>query len=134
MLVKTDIYTKQAEEFLKNTGTTIAIKFKEHGKHFPNDKDSRDIYTVTLAKDGRSYTFNFGQSIVKSGVEKPTAYDILSCLSADCPDDFNDFCNEYGCDNDSRQAEATFKAVRTESENLERLYNNDELILLGEIC
>jgi hypothetical protein len=60
-------YEQQAIDFLNKTNCTIEIKFLKHGKHFQDDKEERDIYEITLKRGGRSYTFNFGQSIVNSG-------------------------------------------------------------------
>ena len=60
-------YQKQANDFLQRTGATISVQFKESGHHFADDKEVRDIYTVTIARGKRSYTFDFGQSLAESG-------------------------------------------------------------------
>lgn len=60
-------YEQQAIDFLNQTGAAIDIKFNRFGKHFDDDKEDRDIYTVKLANKGRIYTFEFGQSIMHSG-------------------------------------------------------------------
>lgn len=60
-------YQKQGKDFLKKTGTTFKVEFVKYGKHFDDDKESRDIYKITLSRKGRSYSFNFGQSINASG-------------------------------------------------------------------
>lgn len=60
-------YEKQAADFLAKTGATMTIEFKKHGKHFADDKEDRDIYTVTIQRGARKYTFDFGQSIARSG-------------------------------------------------------------------
>lgn len=67
--MKTEIstYEQQAIDFLQATGTTFEAKFLRNGKHFEDDKESRDIYEITLRRGNRIYTFNFGQSIVDSG-------------------------------------------------------------------
>jgi len=41
--------------------------FLKNSKHFIDDKDFRDIYLITLTRDKRKYTFEFGQSVDKSG-------------------------------------------------------------------
>lgn len=61
-------YEKQAQDFLKKTGTTLTVKFLRHGKYFATDDDSRDIYEFTLTRGSRSYTGTFGQSVFDSGV------------------------------------------------------------------
>ena len=60
-------YEKQAQDFLDLTNTSFNVVFKEHGKHFDTDTDTRDIYTMTLGRGSRSFTFDFGQSITNSG-------------------------------------------------------------------
>ena len=60
-------YTQQANVFLAKTGATIDIQYLKHAKHFEDDKEARDIYTVTIKRGTRSYTFNFGNSINDSG-------------------------------------------------------------------
>lgn len=60
-------YQQKALNFLKATNTTFKAEFLRHGKHFENDKDARDIYSITLQRGQRVYTFNFGQSINCSG-------------------------------------------------------------------
>ena len=127
-------YEKQAADFLRKTGSTIEIKFSHNGKHFDNDKQTRDIYKVTISKGERSYTFNFGQSIAKSGTnEAPTPYDVLSCLQKYDIGSFEDFCNEFGYDSDSRAAEKTYNAVREEWLNVCRIWNDSEIEELQEI-
>jgi len=60
-------YTQQANDFLTKTNTTFKAEFLKHGKHFADDKDTRDIYKITLVRGSREYSFNFGQSINNSG-------------------------------------------------------------------
>ena len=63
-------YDIQANEFLTQTNTTFKATFLKHGKHFDNDKETRDIYEITLSRGNREYKFNFGQSINCSGEYK----------------------------------------------------------------
>lgn len=65
--------------------------------------------------------------------ETPTAYDVLACLQKYPIDTFEDFCSEFGYDEDSRAAEKTYKAVKTEYENLSRLFSDEELEEMQEI-
>lgn len=62
-----DEYEKQAADFLKNTNTTLTVEFDRHGKHFQDDKDTRDIYNITLERGSRKYSFKFGNSLHNSG-------------------------------------------------------------------
>ena len=118
-------------------------------------------YTVTIGREGRkSYTFDFWSSIndtyksevafiaedsnmrkidmgrvIKSAV-KPTAYSALTCLSSDIGVHewtFQEFCDSYGYDTDSRKAEKVYNAVCDQSRALARLFSEEELDKLSEI-
>ena len=174
-------YEQQAEAFLNATKTAFKCEFLRHGKHFIDDKDTRDIYKITLTRGKRSYTFNFGQSIADSGfyytmgkqkvnIDRkyllqenkqnlihhirreanyqfvnngksdtihypiaPTAYDVLACLTKNDPGTFEDFCSEFGYDEDSRKAEKIYNAVLDEWKNVCALFTDEEIEQLQEI-
>lgn len=142
-------YEKQAEEFLQKTGTTFSAEFVKHGKHFTDEKYSRDIYTCELRRGDRFYIFQFGQSLKESITPehrkqiknrkkeleklKPTAYDVLACLQKYDVGTFEDFCSEFGYDADSRKAEKIYKAVLDEWRNVQILFSDEELEELREI-
>lgn len=56
-------YNQQALDFLQSTGAKIEVKFSHSGKHFEDDTDERDIYSVVLSRGNRKYKFNFGNSL-----------------------------------------------------------------------
>lgn len=136
-------YDKQAQKFLKKTNTSFKAEFDKHDKYFPGDKESRDIYNITLSTHGRvkhkvvptgSYTFTFGQSIVNTEKNKrPTPYDVLSCVEKYDPESFEDFCSNYGYDTDSRSAEKTYRACKEQFLSISELYTEEELELLRDI-
>ena len=174
-------YEQQAEAFLKATNTEFNCEFLKHGKHFVDDKETRDIYRITLTRGRRSYAFNFGQSIACSGfyytmgkqklfIDRkyllkenkanlihhirreanfqfmnngksdtihypvaPTAYDVLACLTKNDPDTFENFCSEFGYDEDSRKAEKIYNAVVEEWRNVCALFTDEEIEQLQEI-
>lgn len=59
-------YVKQAEDFLTATETKMTVEFVRNGKHFDSDKHNRDIYKVTFKRGNRSFSLEFGQSIINS--------------------------------------------------------------------
>lgn len=65
--------------------------------------------------------------------KQPTVYDVLACLQTYPVDTFEDFCAEFGYDNDSIKALKVYEAVKNEHNNLCRLYTDKELELLSEI-
>jgi len=63
----------------------------------------------------------------------PTEYDVLSCLETYLPDTFDDFCMEYGYDNDSINALNTYMAVQKQVSKLCKIFTYDQLVELAEI-
>jgi hypothetical protein len=123
-------YPGLAEAWLEATDSTLHIALVCTGRYFPDDKEDRDIYRVTLAHNRQTYTFNFGQSIVHSAREsrcQPDAYSILACLNTYSPGTFEEWCGEFGYDTDSRKAEATYRAVCEQWLNLSRMYTPEQL-------
>jgi hypothetical protein len=124
-------YQQQANKFATATGTKLKINRSEYGKHFADDKENRYIFNCTLTRNGKRYTFNFGQSIA-AGHNEPTMYDILTCLTKYDPENFKFFCSEYGYNEDSIKALKTYKAVQREFKGVNRLFS-DVLEQLQEI-
>ncbi len=95
------------------------------------DKDGqkREVFKLQLRRREKTYTFEFGQSVAE-GNNEPTLYDVLTCLQKYDVGTFEDFCDDFGYDNDSRTAEKTYNAVVKEFQAMERLFNSDELDLL----
>ena len=116
-------YQQQANEFAAKHGVKLIINSSDYGYHFTNDKENRYIFNCTLTRNGKRYTFNFGQSIAAEDTP-PTMYDILSCLTKYNPETFEDFCGEYGYNTDSINALNTYKAVKREFNGVNRLFND----------
>ena len=70
--------------------------------------------------------------------QEPTASDVLECLASDASgvdnaQSFDDWCAEYGYDNDSRKAEKTYKTCQRQADNLRNFLGNEnfETLLYG---
>lgn len=122
-------HNQAAYEVARELGLKMKILGSEYKLHFAGDKQQRYVFKIRLIKGGKQYTFEFGQSI-SEGSSEPTLYSVLACLTKYDPETFEDFCGNYGYDNDSRAAEKTYKAVVKEWENMNRLFTTDELELL----
>lgn len=153
-------YEQQAQDFLNKTNTKISTKFICYDKHFSDDDQPRDIYEVTIEREGRKpFTFRFGQSIMfssgyvekcaqqrldrgeparkvaaykKSAIKHPSSYDILSALTKSDPETFDDFCANFGYSNDSRKAERIYFAAQKEWREVNRIFG-DVLVELQDI-
>lgn len=62
----------------------------------------------------------------------PTEYDILACLTAYIPETFEEFCWEYGYDNDSIKAFKAYMACQEEYINLRKVFTTEQLKELKE--
>ena len=64
---------------------------------------------------------------------KPNEYDVLSCLQKYDVGTFEDFCSEFGYNEDSRTAKRIYFAVQRDYKNLLRIFNEDQMEELREI-
>jgi hypothetical protein len=121
----------RTEIFANKIGLKMTILDCSYGFHFADDTNKRYIFRIKLQRGRKSFTFNFGQSVF-SGNTEPSLYDVVSCLQKYDVGSFEDFCNEFGYDTDSRKAEKIYKAVCKEYQAVERLFG-DVMEELNEI-
>lgn len=114
--------TEQANEFASKYGIKLTLISEDYKKHFADDKNERQVYKMRISRNGKSYTFDFGASIADPS--EPTMYDVLAAFTKYDPRDFENFCGDYGYDEDSRTAEKTYKAVKKEFAAVERLFGD----------
>lgn len=123
-------YIKQAEDFLAKHNATCEIEFDYYGRVWG---DYRNVYEVTIERNGNSYTFSFNDSIYNSNMGKePSVYDVLACLEKYGYDSYKDFCEEM-CYDGSEESLATYQAVQEEYNNVIMLFG-DCMEELQEIC
>lgn len=116
-------YQQQAAQFAAKHGIKLTVISEDFRPYFADDKQSRSVYKCRLSRNGKQYTFNFGQSIANTGQE-PTMYDVLACLTKYDPQDFDNFCAEYGYDPMRTSAAYTYKAVCKEFAAVNRLFGD----------
>ena len=129
-------YQQQGIDFLNATSTAMKVKFLGHRLYFNDDKQCRDVFSITLVNKIHRFTFKFGQSInasTGSGDNKPTAYDVLAAITKYPTSYFEDFCSEFGYDVDSRKAYKIWRACEKEWLNIKLLFNEEQIEQLQEI-
>ncbi len=131
-LIDNSKYSKACNLVAKMFGIKLNVISSHYGYMKWDTKTKREVFKLQLKKGRKSYTFEFGQSIAK-GSEEPTLYDVLSCLQKYDVGTFEDFCANFGYDEDSRTAERTYKAVVKEFEAMQRLFTDEELEVLQMI-
>ena len=76
---------------------------------------------------------NNGKSDFIHYPKEPTAYGVLACLQKYDVGTFENFCGDFGYDEDSRTAEKTYKAVVKEFDNVCKIWTDEEIEQLQEI-
>lgn len=129
-----------------NVNIEIAFSHKEKAQWLaPHDKRPyyRDIYDVTITREGKAYTFKFHDSIANTSGnseqlpvkhKRLTEYDVLSCLTwYEPPMMLQDFMDEFGYDN-ADAALGIWYAVKEEYQNLARLFDQEERNSISELA
>ena len=103
-------------------------------RYFPDDRESRDIYRITITNNGTRISFRYGDSLKNTGSgTTPTDDDILSCVKMDYHNTaeqyptFADFCDELGYDNDSISSEKIYKNCLKQAEKLHKVFTDEEI-------
>ena len=124
-------YEMQAKLFANKIGLKYKATWLRYGKHFEGDKDNRHIFRITLSRNGKRFSFNFGQSIA-SDTKIPTLYDVLACLTKYDVGTFENFCSDYGYNIWEKSSKKVYRNVCKEFIGVERIFG-DVLEKLQEI-
>lgn len=116
LMSKSISYTQQAHNFAAKYNLTMSCTYV--GYHFIGDPKPRHVYKVTLKRNGKQMTFNFGSA----DCNEPSLYSVLVCLTKYEVGTLENFCSEFGYDTDSITANKIYKAVCKEYANLCRLF------------
>lgn len=118
-------FTRQEENEMKH----LAFDFEFGGNHeAAKDEWQRNAngYRVSFQYDRRRVSFDFWQG---SGISHdPECSGVMECLISDArmgAETFHDFCADLGYDEDSRNAERTWKACQQIGNQLVRLFGAD---------
>ena len=132
--------TFKTENFLKQHG--IALATQRVVKKVSDRADKGEtrpcwFYNVTLRRDtGETVEFEFRGSILDAiNDQDPSEYEIMACVASDihCPDTFEDFCSEYGYDEDSRKAFEDFTGGAAFAKKLNAFFTEAEKEEMGVI-
>ena len=123
----------------------LNIKIESH-KTFKTPEDTKDEWKkrankwqIKLVYFDKIYVTDFymGSGLVdKMGKpKKPTKEDVLySMIMDDVSDlDFNDFCNEFGYNNDSIKALRVYEACKRETKAYYNMFDSEEREVLREL-
>lgn len=142
-------YTRIAEKFLKDCDAKMTIIYlgMEINKNW-NEKCKRDVYLVNIVTPLGDMQVKFWDSVYDTekntqrklcgqSLKKPTAYDILSCLTTYDVGDIEDFIFDYGYEikkkGDFTRIQYIYNAVKKEYEDVCRCFTENQIEQLCEI-
>lgn len=132
-----DIYSLILRRERHNISVEFGQSLAHSGEWLVKDKNpkfKKSFHEKTVAS---AYASKYGinQFNVCKNPEKkiPTAYSMLSVITKSDPGTFDDFCSEYGYDNDSISARDTWQAVREEWNDIRSFFSMAEIEELQEI-
>lgn len=112
-------------EFLLKSNKTREDYKKVYDMMYPysNNKSFMDSFYSHIgpAKMGRTFKTK------KIDIDNSMLYSILCCIHMDyyTPDTFEEFCSEFGYDEDSRKAEKTYLSCLKQSKKLKTVFSED---------
>lgn len=122
--------TTESRASLKQLAKRVKL-VNEYGAKLDYDKQDKwqresNGFSCTLKYQGRQYRFDFWQGVACNG--EPYAEGVLDCLLTDAQageQSFEEFCSEFGYDQDSRKAESTWKSCQKTTVAMKRLLGDD---------
>lgn len=118
------------QQFVNKHRIRVSAEWADTNPNMSDMVQGSTHWRVTLMYRRRQMTVPFSQGPAHSS--EPQASDVLGCLVSDANGyiggrDFEDWCSECGYDPDSRKAERTFQAIRTQTDKLEKFLGPDLL-------
>lgn len=131
-LMDKGLHNKASYKLAEYFGLKYKILGYEYKVHFANETKQRYVFKIQLKRNGKQYTFEFGQSISEGGSE-PTLYSVLTCLQKYDVGSYGDFCSNFGHDYESETSKKIYRAVLKEYNNMLRLFTAEELETINEL-
>ena len=146
-------YEKQAKDFLKRFGIKIRKTYIGDRKGFPNQPDDTLIHqewSVRIFHEDNPTEYmqfplygsynDYLEYCRRPGSRRILRdYNILACLSSEmyCPETIEDFIDEYGYEikrgGDLKRVMNIYDGLKKQSDDLHRIFNEEELEALSEI-
>ena len=118
-------------EFINETDMVLTSEMVDHNPHM-DGSDIMDNYKIKLRGKrlgGSTTRLYFSKGTGHNGAVL-TVGEVLDCMASDAAgienaNGFEDWCNEYGYDADSRKAEKVFKACERQARRLKRFLGSE---------
>jgi glucan biosynthesis protein len=119
---------KQAniKDFARSLKLQMDVNYADRNPSMINDSWQANHYKLTFKKDGKQFSTFFSQGLGIS--EEPKMVGVLECLQSDCQSteySFDEFCGEFGYDQDSIKALKTYKACGKIKDKVHKFFGAD---------
>jgi hypothetical protein len=116
------------KQFIRDNRVSMTSEWAPSNPNM-DGSDKMDNWKCKLRAGRRSMTVYFSKGVGHGGVE-PGAGEVLDCLASDASGvvnarGFEDWCDDYGYDHDSRKAERTFRTIERQAASLRRLLGEE---------
>lgn len=118
-------------DFAKKHGFLIQADWTDQNPNMENSRDM-DHWKVKILRHSApgemDLIFSMGHG---HNGKPPEVEDVLNCIASDSGAiemSFEDFCAEFGYDEDSRKAERTWKACKKQGEDFESAFGRELLV------
>lgn len=143
-----DIYLITLKRGRSSWSFEFGQSLNDSGFYYTKGKQKIELDRKYLAKDyfkGKSLGLagtiklkdwdflNNGKSDIIHYPVAPDAYSVLATITKNDPGTFEDFCSEFGYDEDSKKAEKIYKSVVDEYKNVCSLFTDSEIEILQDI-
>jgi hypothetical protein len=120
--------TKTLAAFIATNKIKARAAWTDRNPHMEGS-DRMDNWKVQLRMGAKRLSVYFSMGMGHGGAE-PGADDVLNCLASDAAgienaSSFEDWCDEYGYDTDSRKHLRTFKVCERQAEKLKAFLGDD---------
>lgn len=126
-------YTFDFGQSLHCSGQYIVKKSLQNKVWVSYNTNGKIYFTLEEFKKIPSFIVGNGDIIKNPKFKEPNLYDILTCLQKYDIGTFEDFCSEFGYNEDSKSAEETYNSVVEEFEVMQRFFSDEELEILSYI-
>lgn len=134
-----DIYNVVLSRGTRKYKFTFGSSLNDSGFYYQINKTKYPLDRKHISKSNlkffikmQNYSFETHLDTIHYPI-KPSEYSILACLTKYDPNTFEDFCNEFGYDTDSRSAKKIYKAVVKEWQGVTSLFSDKEIEQLQEV-
>jgi len=134
-----ELWCKENEKivsFLNENNIKCTLAFKAKKRYFADDKNERNVLTLTIKRSNIKVSFNFGDSMDNTTKNKfSTVSEIIECLLSDYiygAYSYKHFLEEFSYEH-NKENEKMYRDIQKNSEKIDKIFNSYEIEKLENI-